>query len=157
MAVEVQSGRRTWRVVVGWSAVALNLLVSCFWAFWGAIENFHEDWWSTSLWDNLGLMLVQYLSPMLVAVLLGLVGLRWPRLGGLVYLIIGGAFGSWFLLGRTGGMSVSGWLVSLVLAGGCGLIGLLFWFGQPRPRRLAYHLTWGLPLAVALVSGAEGA
>jgi hypothetical protein len=30
--------------VVGWSAVALNLLVACLWAFWGAIENFHEGW-----------------------------------------------------------------------------------------------------------------
>ena len=38
MAAEAQPGRRTWRAVVGWSAVALNLLVSCFWAFWGAIE-----------------------------------------------------------------------------------------------------------------------
>jgi hypothetical protein len=64
MAAEAPSGRRTWRVVVGWSAVALNLLVSCFWAFWGAIENFHEGWYSPSLLANLGLMLAQYLSPM---------------------------------------------------------------------------------------------
>jgi hypothetical protein len=41
MAVEAEAGRRTWRVMVGWSAVALNLLVSCLWAFWGAVENFH--------------------------------------------------------------------------------------------------------------------
>jgi hypothetical protein len=157
MAAEVQPGRRTWRAVVGWSAVALNLLVSCFWAFWGAIENFHEGWWSPSLWANLGLMLVQYLSPMLAAVLLGLLGLRWPRLGGLVYVIIGGSFGAWFLFGRPGSVSVAGYLLNSLLAGGCGLIGLLFWFGRPRPRRWAYHLTWGLPLAVALVSGAEGA
>jgi len=157
MAVESQSVRRTWRVVVGWSAVVLNLLVSCFWAFWGAVENFHEGWGSPSLWANLGLMLAQYLSPMLAAVLLGLLGLRWPRLGGLVYLIVGGSFGSWFLFGRTGSMSGAGFLLNSLLAGGCGLIGLLFWFGQPRPRRLAYLLTWGLPLAVALVSGAEGA
>ena len=54
-------------------------------------------------------------------------------------------------------MSGAGILLALLMAGGCGLIGLLFWFGQPRPRRLAYHLTWGLPVAVALVSGAEGA
>src|SRR6516165_9135048 len=92
MAVEAQSGCRTWRVVVGWLAVALNLLVCCFWAFWGAIENFHEGWWSPSLWDNLVLMVVQYLSPMLAAVLLGLLGLRWPRLGALAYLLMGGYF-----------------------------------------------------------------
>jgi len=143
--------------VVGWSAVALNLLVSCLWAFWGAIENFHEGWWLPSLWSNLGLMLVQYLSPMLATILLGLLGLRWPRIGGLAYLLVGGYFSRRYLFGRIGSMSWAGILLALVMAGGCGLIGLLFWFGRPRPRRLAYHLTWGLPLAVALASGAEGA
>jgi hypothetical protein len=136
--------------------VAFNLLVSCFWAFWGAIENFHEGWWSTSLWANLGLMLAQYLSPMLAAVLLGSLGLRWPRLGGLAYLIARGYFAYRFLFGRIASMSAAGFLLAFLMAGGCGLVGLLFWFGRPRPRRLAYHLTSGLPLAVALVSGAEG-
>jgi acetyl esterase/lipase len=102
-------------------------------------------------------MLAQYLAPMLAAILLGLMGLRWPRLDGLAYLIAGGYFGYRFVLGRTASMSWSGLILSVVMAGGCGLIGLLFWLGRPRPRRLAYHLTWGLPLAVALVSGAEGA
>lgn len=147
-----------WRHVVGWSAVGLNLVVSCFWAFWGAIENFHEGWWLTSLLANLGLMLVQYLSPMIVAVLLGLLGLRWPRIGGLVYLLLGGAFGYWFLFGRPRpGVTWSGVLVDAILAGGFGLVGLLFWLGRPSPRRLAYRLTWGLPVLVALACGAEGA
>lgn len=157
MAVEAHSGRWTWRDVVGWSAVALNLLVSCLWAFWGAIENFHEGWWLPLLWNNLGLMLVQYLSPMFVSILLGLLGLRWPRLGGLAYLLVCIYFARRYLLGRIASMSWAGILLALVMGGGCGMIGLLFWLGRPRPRRLAYHLTWGLPLAVALVSGAEGA
>jgi hypothetical protein len=157
MAAESQSRPRTLRFVVGWSAVALNLLVACFWAFWGAIENFHEGWWSPSLWDNLGSMLAHFLSPMIVAILLGLLGLRWPRLGALAYLLMGAYFTWRFLFGRIASMSGAGILLALFMAGGCGLFGLLFWFGRPRPRRLAYHLTWGLPLAVALVSGAEGA
>jgi hypothetical protein len=157
MAAESPSGRRSWRLLVGWSAVVLNLLVACLWAFWGAVENFHEGWWAPSPWANLGLMLAQYLSPMLAAILLGLLGLRWPRLGGVAYLIVGGYFARRFLFGRICNISVAGFLLALLMAGGCGLIGLLFWFGRPRPRRLAYHLTWGLPLAVALVSGAEGA
>jgi hypothetical protein len=157
MAVESQTSPRTWRVVVGWSAVALNLVVACFWAFWGAVENFHEGWWSPSLWANLGLMLAQYLSPMLAGVLLGLLGLRWPRIGGLAYIIAGGYFTNRFVVGRIGSMSGPGVLLALLMGGGCGLFGLLFWFGRPRPRRLAYHLTWSLPLAVALASGAAGA
>jgi hypothetical protein len=102
-------------------------------------------------------MLVQYLSSMLAAILLGLLGLRWPRLGGLAYLLVGGYFARRYLLGRIGSMAWAGILLALLMAGGCGLIGLLFWFGRARPRRWAYHLTWGLPLLVGLVSGAEGA
>jgi len=79
MAVESQSGRWTWRGVIGWSAVALNLLVSCFWAFWGAIENFHEGWHYGHVGLNL-LWTLAYLHRMLAAVLLGLLALRWPRL-----------------------------------------------------------------------------
>jgi hypothetical protein len=156
MTAEAQSGRRTWRVVVGWSAVALNLLVSCLWAFWGAIENFHEGWHHGHLGRNL-LWSLAYLGPMLVSVLLGLLGLRWPRLGALAYLLVGGYFARRYLLGRIARLSWAGILLALVMAGGCGLIGLLFWLGRPSPRRWAYHLTWGLPLAVVLVSGAEGA
>jgi hypothetical protein len=74
---------------------------------------------------------------MLAAILLGLLGLRWPRLGGLAYLLLGGYFGRRYLFGRIGSMSGAGVLLALLMAGGCGLIGLLFWFGQPRPRRLA--------------------
>jgi hypothetical protein len=54
MAAEAEAHRRTWRLVIGWSAVTLNLLVSCLWAFRGAVENFHEGWGLPSLWQNLG-------------------------------------------------------------------------------------------------------
>lgn len=156
MAAEAQSRRRRRRLVIGWSAVAFNLLVSCLWAFWGAVENFHEGWYYGGLGRNL-LWTLAYLGPMLAAVLLGLLGLHWPRLGGLAYLLLGGTFGPWFLLGRGGSRFGADLILTLLMAGGCGLVGLLFWFGRPRPRRLAYHLTWGLPTMVALVSGAEGA
>ena len=87
MAAESPPGRRTLRVLVGWSAVALNLLVSCLWAFWAAVETFHEGWY----YGLLGLHLMWNLAsfgPVLAAMLLGLLGLRWPRLGGLAYLLL---------------------------------------------------------------------
>jgi hypothetical protein len=56
-----------WQRIVGWSAVSISTLVAGFWGFWGSIENFHEGWYFTSLWRNLVLMLVQYLSPMIIA------------------------------------------------------------------------------------------
>jgi hypothetical protein len=69
-------------------------------------------------------MLVQCLSPMLAATLLGLLGLRWPRIGGLAYLIVAGSLGYWFLIGSSRTMSVAGLVLTLLMAGGCGVIGL---------------------------------
>ena len=54
------------RQIVGWIAVALSTAVTCFWAFWGIIENFHEGWYYESWLANMGLMFFQYLSPMLI-------------------------------------------------------------------------------------------
>ena len=33
------------RQIVGWIAVGLSTAITCFWAFWGIAENFHEGWW----------------------------------------------------------------------------------------------------------------
>jgi hypothetical protein len=155
---QIQGRKTTLRITLGWVAVALNLLVSCFWGFWGAIENFHEGWHFGHLGLNL-LMTVAYLGPMSIAVGLGLLGLRWPRAGACVYLVLGGSFGYWFAFVRPGAgeRHWTGLLIDLAVGGGCGAVGLLFWFGRPLPKRLAFHLTWGLPLLVAVLSGAEGA
>ncbi len=156
MAPESPSAHQTWRVTVGWSAVAFNLIVACLWAFWGAVETFHEGWY----YGLLGLHLLwnlAYFGPTLATMLLGLLGLRWPRLGGLAYLLLGGGCGSWLLFGGPTEWPRVGFLRAVLMTGGCGVIGLIFWFGQPRPLRLARHLTWGLPVAVALVSGAASA
>ena len=53
--------------IVGWIGVGLSIIITCFWAFWGIIESFHEGWYYESLLANLGLTFVQYLSPMLIA------------------------------------------------------------------------------------------
>jgi hypothetical protein len=30
--------------IAGWIAVGLSTFITCVWAFWGIIENFHESW-----------------------------------------------------------------------------------------------------------------
>ena len=56
------------RQAVGWLAVVLSTFIACFWAFWGIVENFHEGWFHESFFFNVGLMFVQYLSPMIIFV-----------------------------------------------------------------------------------------
>ena len=69
------------RVVVGWIAVGLSTAITCVWAFWGIIENFHEGWYYESLLSNLGMMFIQYLSPMLIFMGVTLVSIYWSRFG----------------------------------------------------------------------------
>jgi hypothetical protein len=52
--------------IAGWIAVGISTTITCFWAFWAIIENFHEGWYYESWLSNVGLMFVQYLSPMLI-------------------------------------------------------------------------------------------
>ena len=70
------------RQLVGWIAVSVSILITCLWAFWGMVENFHEGWYFESLLSNLGLMLIQYLSPMIVFMGVTLVSILWSRFGG---------------------------------------------------------------------------
>jgi hypothetical protein len=137
------------RQIVGWLAVGLSLVITCFWAFWGIIENFHEGWYYPSLFSNLGLMLVQYLSPMLLFMSVTLIAIFWPRAGaGLHGILALGA--AWFFEGLTNPVTL---LLSLPLIG----LGALYWYGRPQPRKIAASLALGLPLLALIIAGVEPA
>jgi hypothetical protein len=133
--------------ILGWLAVALSTLLCCFWAFWGGIENFHEGWHYPSLLMNLGLMLVQYLSPMLLVLAAALMGLRWPWLGGGLHITAALAV-AWFF------RSSASVIVYAFIAGPLMLLGALYWFGRPQPRRWAAAIVAGVPLLTLVVSAA---
>ena len=86
------------RSIVVWLAVVIGAAFSCFWAFWGSIEAFHEGWYYHSLWMNLALTLAQYLAPMLAFAGVTLVATAWPRIGGILY-IVGAGVTMWFFRG----------------------------------------------------------
>jgi hypothetical protein len=137
------------RHTVGWIAVGLSLIITCFWAFWGIVENFHEGWYYESLLSNVGLMLVQYLSPMLLFMGVTLISIAWPRVGACLHGIL--ALGvAWFFGGLTNPVTL---LLSLPLIG----LGALYWYGRPQPRKVAASLAVGLPLLALVVSGIEPA
>lgn len=128
--------------VLGWLAALISTAIAGFWAVWGAIENFHEGWYLTSLWQNLALMFGQYLMPMLIFVLIGAVSVRWPRAGAALHLVAA-LFTAWFF-----GLHHSAPLLFIVTP--LSLLALLYWFGQPEPRRWALRLVAGLPVLIAL-------
>ena len=135
------------RQIVGWIAVGLSTAITCIWSFWGIIENFHEGWYHESLLSNLGLMFVQYLSPMLIFMGATLVSIYWPRLGGSLHMIFA-LFLVWFFRAFS---NAATFLIIVPLV----ILGILYWVGRPQPRKVATYLVMGLPLLTLIIFGIE--
>jgi hypothetical protein len=133
--------------VAGWMGVGFSTILTCFWAFWGIIENFHEGWYYQSWLSNLGLMLVQYLSPMLLFLGVSLIAVFRSRLGGLLHVLLA-LFAAWFF------QAAANPVILILIAPLVGL-GALYWYGRPQPRRLAAVLLVGLPFLTLILSGIE--
>ena len=135
------------RQIVGWIAVGFSIAITCIWAFWGIIENFHEGWYYESLLSNVGLMFVQYLSPMLIFMGVTLISIYWPRFGGGLHVIFA-LLAVWFFQAFT--KTVTFLLIAPLIG-----IGILYWFGRPQPRKIAVSLAIGLPILTLIISGIE--
>jgi hypothetical protein len=142
-AREEEAAEMERKQILGWAGAAAATAISCVWAYWGAVENFHERWYSSCLWENLFMFFFQYLLFAFVFTLLGLLSLVWKKTGLALHLLAAG-FCLYFFSGAS--FSVLGVLIVLPLAG----FGLLQYFGEPRPRRWARRMMILAPLAVAL-------
>lgn len=126
------------------AATTISTLFACIWAFWGAIEMFHEGWYFSSLWQNLLLSAGQYLAPAAGFVLLAAMSAKWPKVGAVCHVLL--AIGAWALFGRGVGIV----LIAIPLA----LLAAAYWFGAGCLHRWQKSAIWALPLATAVVSGA---
>ncbi|MFL7793162.1 MAG: hypothetical protein AB8I69_13545 [Anaerolineae bacterium] len=91
MEQEKSWGPRFLNRLPGIIATSITTLIATFWIFWGTGEMYHEGWWGA--WYNP----LFYLIPGTVFLALALIALKWPRLGGWLTLVIGGAFTLFFL------------------------------------------------------------
>ncbi|MCP4544731.1 MAG: hypothetical protein GY832_47130 [Chloroflexi bacterium] len=135
------------RQIAGWVAVGLSTAVTCFWAFWGIVENFHEGWYYESLLSNVGLMFAQYLGPMLVFMGVTLVSIFWSRFGSGLHVILA-LFAIWFFQSSA---NAATFLIIAPLIG----MGAMYWFGRPQPRKIAVSLAVGLPILTLALCGIE--
>ncbi|MBM4161085.1 MAG: DUF1566 domain-containing protein [Ignavibacteria bacterium] len=135
------------RKVLGWVAAGISTLLAGLWAFWGAIENFHEGWYSTSFLENLFIMIIQYAAPMLVFLILTSIALRFPLIGGILHIALGVGIAMFFRRGA------GVFMIGVPLA----LLGLTYVFGRPRPLKRAYQIALGIPLLIYVGSAIEPA
>jgi hypothetical protein len=133
------------RLITGWLAVLASTGLSCFWAFWGSIENFHEGWYFREWWRNAGLAVVQYLPWMFLPMVAGLLALWKRSLGVIVHLLVA-ASAFWLF----GGLRVGALYIAVPLAG----LATLYAYGRPQPVRLAMRFLVVAPILTAVVSGA---
>ena len=133
------------RLVVGWIAVGISTLITCVWALWGILENFHEGWYHESLLSNLGLMFTQYLSPMLIFMGVTLISIFFPRIGAGLHMVVA-LIAIWFFQAFSNAVT---FLIILPLIG----LGALYWYGRPQPRKFAVSLAIGLPVLTCIVAG----
>jgi len=143
-----QRGRWTKWQLLGWLAVALSTLIASFWAVWGIIENFHEGWFYESLLLNVGLMFVQYLSPVIIFVSLTLLAIAFPRVGSIAH-VLAGLLLSLLLFDFNDRVAMLFVIAPMLI------LGTLYWYGRPQPRRAAYLLAVGLPALTLVVCGVE--
>ena len=138
--MNLKRDRKFW---LGWVGVGITLIFSSMWAYWGAIENFHEGWYSHSVWENIFMLVFQYLLFTWVFVLLAVISLRWKRIGLALHILIAGA-SIWFFSGAS--LSVlAGMIVLPILT-----LGLIYYFGEPEPKKWAYRLLVLVPLIIVL-------
>lgn len=129
--------------IVGWVGVLITLIFAGLWAYWGAIENFHEGWYSDSIWENLFMLVFQYLLFTMIFTFLALVAIKWKRIGLILHIALAG-FCIWFFSGAS--FNVLGLLIVIPIIA----LGLLYFFGEPKPKQWAYRLLIFIPLAIIL-------
>lgn len=127
------------KLILGWIGVAITTIFSSLWAYWGAFENFHEGWFSTSIIKNISMFLFQYMLFTIIFVALALIILRWKKIGLLMHIALG-IFCIWFFSGP------STILIIIPIA----IMALLYYLGEPHPKKWAYRLIIFIPLIITL-------
>lgn len=128
-----------WKVVCGIVAVMICTAIAELWSIWGAIENFHEGWYRRSLVQNLLLAAVQYWIWPIAFALLGVLAIRKPKIGAVLFACIGILLNV-FLFGFRNSAGVELILVP------CLILAVLFWFSAFPRRALAIWACAGLPI-----------
>jgi len=139
--------------IINWVTIVFILFLSGFWAFWGIIENFHEGWYFVSLWKNIALSLIQYLSMTLILTILALVSIRWHKIGGILWIIGWLGFSYFIFFGGNIPFSLRRLFIWLPITAPLLLVGLSFYFYEIKNRKTAYMLIISIPLLIIFAFG----
>lgn len=128
------------RALPGYVATGLVIMVTTLWTLWGVTEMYYEGWWGP--WTER----LPYLTFAAVSLLLTLVVLTWPRVGGWLLIALGGVFTVWWwgMAARRRLLTLGRLLSTFPVSGLLVVIGVLFLF-EARHRRLLQEERWSPP------------
>ena len=92
-------------------------------------------------------MFAQYLSPMLIFMVVTLVSIFWPRFGGGLHIFFA-SLAIWFFNAFS---NAATFLIILPLIG----LGLLYWTGRIESKKLAVSVSIGIPMLTLIIAGIE--
>jgi len=92
--------------IIGWITYVASVALVCFWSYWGINETFHEGWYFTSLWRNLLLTFLQYLSVPCILIILFLLAMRYKKIGAVLF-IVTAIFAFFFFSTNTGKVMIA--------------------------------------------------
>lgn len=75
----------------GWIGKSILIIITSLWCYWSFGEMYHEGWWGPFY------IRLIYLIPGAAFLLLTLVGIKWPAIGGWLIVIFGGLFTVMFM------------------------------------------------------------
>jgi hypothetical protein len=122
----------------GYVGIGLVILVTTLWTLWGVVEMYYEGWWGP--WSAR----FPYLAPAVCCLALALVTITWPRVGGWLLLLVGGAFTLWWwsMSARRGLLTPRIVVGTFPVSGLLVLTGVLFLL-EGRYRRQRRGAGWG--------------
>lgn len=132
------------RKIIGWTAVFISAVFTNLWSYWGIIENFHEGWYHTNLWDNISMMLGQYLLVPFTFIILGFISIQRNKIGSILHLAI--AILMYFKFGQ---MNAGLLFISTPIIG----LAILYWLGSFHYKSVAYILVVAFPMFIIFIIG----
>ena len=75
--------------IIAYTTLTISLLIISFWSYWGINEAFHEGWYHTSLWQNISLTFIQYLSIPIIFLAVSIIAMNYKKIGSGLFLTLG--------------------------------------------------------------------
>jgi len=124
----------------GYLAIGSLTLAISLWTFWGVGEMYYEGWWGA--WSNR----LPYLAPMAICWAFAGVALTWPRLGGWIIFLVGGAFTLWRWVRQAQlGLFTLAWALSWIPISAIFILSGAFFLLDARYRRRQLAANWQPP------------